>query len=57
MNEEDLKPVIAAAELTGRIKAKMDLTERLKDVYRPLDIATEVMVWLGESDLPKPKAD
>lgn len=58
MNEQDLQPVLNAAEVTGRVKAKRELLSRISDLHYPLDIATEVMVWLGESDVDKAhKAD
>jgi hypothetical protein len=55
MEDKDLQPLINATEIVGRAKAKMELQERLKDLHRPIDIAVEVMVWLGESDADKAK--
>lgn len=55
MEDQDLQPLLTATEILGRAKAKQELLSRLSDLHRPLDIATEVMVWLNESDVDKAK--
>lgn len=61
MNEEDLKPLLEAAEILGRAKAKKELLEIINqvgndDMYRvvkPMEIVTEVLVWIRKSDVKK----
>jgi hypothetical protein len=55
MEDKDLKPLLDATEIVGRAKAKQDLLNRISDLHRPLDIVTEVMLWIGESDVDEAK--
>ena len=57
MTENDLQPLLRATEALAKTKAKQELLDRIVDLHRTLDIATEVIVWLNETDQAESKTD
>ena len=53
MIEQNITPLIEMATTLGRAEAKKELANRIVELHSPLDIATEVILWLKESDVKK----
>jgi hypothetical protein len=50
MSEPDLTPLIQASRKLGRVEAKKELQDRIADLHRPVEIVSEVILWLKESE-------
>lgn len=50
MSEQDITDLLEMSQKLGRAIAKKELADRIVELHSPLDIATEVILWLKESD-------